>query len=197
MTEPNSVQHPGPKTDETVEPTDDLRTAIARPIYDILEGPVNNQDFGRQTRQWEMSLLLADAAIAAYRAHPDGAAADLGAAAMLRDPAALHINLLRGNYLTREQLLHLGGEAAQIAAAEATARAEKAEAELLATLQREAASIKRWDDKRDELEARLEKAEAERNAYAAALREIADEDTTKDEAHQIARLYLTPPENKS
>lgn len=58
------------------EPTDDLRTTIAKPIYDILEGPVNTQDFGRQTRQWEMSLLLADAAIAAYRQHPDGAAAD-------------------------------------------------------------------------------------------------------------------------
>lgn len=41
-----------------------LREKVAREIYDILEGPIADQDFGRQTRQWELSLVLADAAIA-------------------------------------------------------------------------------------------------------------------------------------
>jgi len=41
-----------------------LREMVGREIYDILEGPVADQDFGRQTRQWELSLVLADATIA-------------------------------------------------------------------------------------------------------------------------------------
>lgn len=44
--------------------SDELREKVARAIYDVLEGPVNNADFGRQTRQWELSLTLADTAIA-------------------------------------------------------------------------------------------------------------------------------------
>lgn len=44
--------------------SDELREKVARALYDVLEGPVNNADFGRQTRQWELSLTLADAAIA-------------------------------------------------------------------------------------------------------------------------------------
>jgi len=43
--------------------TDDtLIEATARALYDILEGPVANQDFARQLRQWDLALTLADAA---------------------------------------------------------------------------------------------------------------------------------------
>lgn len=45
----------------------ELREAVARAIYDVLDGPVNNADFGRQQRQWELSLALADAAISIIR----------------------------------------------------------------------------------------------------------------------------------
>lgn len=43
--------------------TPDLIEKIARAIYDALEGPVNNQDFSRQLRQWEQSKALATATL--------------------------------------------------------------------------------------------------------------------------------------
>jgi hypothetical protein len=42
--------------------------AVARPIYDELEGPINNQSFDRQMKQWERAKVVARAAIAALRA---------------------------------------------------------------------------------------------------------------------------------
>lgn len=42
--------------------------AVARAIDTELEGPVANQDFARQLRQWELSQKLARAAITAYQA---------------------------------------------------------------------------------------------------------------------------------
>lgn len=51
--------------------TDTTREAVARAIYDEIEGPVNNQDFTRQTRQWELAQRLADAALAALRPAQD------------------------------------------------------------------------------------------------------------------------------
>lgn len=48
--------------------TDDaLRERVARAIYDILEGPVANQDFARQSRQWDLALTIAAAARSAIR----------------------------------------------------------------------------------------------------------------------------------
>lgn len=44
---------------------EDVVERVARAIYDELEGPVNNQDYGRQMRQWELAQSLARAAIAA------------------------------------------------------------------------------------------------------------------------------------
>ena len=41
---------------------------VARAIYDDMEGPVANQDFMRQTRQWELAQRLARAALAAIEA---------------------------------------------------------------------------------------------------------------------------------
>ena len=40
-----------------------IRETVAKAIYDKMEGPVANQDFGRQCAQWELSLSLADAAL--------------------------------------------------------------------------------------------------------------------------------------
>jgi hypothetical protein len=42
--------------------------AAARGIYEILEGPIANQDFNRQRRQWELAQKLAAGAIRAYHA---------------------------------------------------------------------------------------------------------------------------------
>jgi hypothetical protein len=44
---------------------DDLVEAVARAIYDELEGPINNQDYSRQLRQWERSKGISLAAIRA------------------------------------------------------------------------------------------------------------------------------------
>ena len=41
---------------EEIKPMkDDLIEKVARGIYDELEGPVNNQDYSRQMRQWEQA----------------------------------------------------------------------------------------------------------------------------------------------
>lgn len=48
-----------------ITPTEQMREAVARAIYATLDGPISNQDFGRQTAQWDLSLSLADAAIRA------------------------------------------------------------------------------------------------------------------------------------
>jgi uncharacterized protein YgbK (DUF1537 family) len=45
-----------------------LIEAMARVIYDDLEGPVANQDFTRQMRQWARSQELAHAALSAIEA---------------------------------------------------------------------------------------------------------------------------------
>ena len=37
---------------------------IARDLFDEMEGPVANQDFGRQQRQWELCQRLAKTALA-------------------------------------------------------------------------------------------------------------------------------------
>lgn len=39
--------------------------AVARAIFDTLEGPVNNQDAARQMQQWNLSCLASIAAIRA------------------------------------------------------------------------------------------------------------------------------------
>lgn len=44
---------------------DDVRTIMARAMNAHLEGPIANQDFGRQLRQWERCLDATDAIIAA------------------------------------------------------------------------------------------------------------------------------------
>jgi uncharacterized protein (DUF2342 family) len=44
---------------------DEMVEAAARAIYDFLEGPVADQDFCRQQRQWETAKSLARAAISA------------------------------------------------------------------------------------------------------------------------------------
>lgn len=44
---------------------DKLVEAGARAIYDALEGPVANQDFARQQRQWLLSLDLSRVALLA------------------------------------------------------------------------------------------------------------------------------------
>ena len=49
----------------------------ARAIDEVLEGPVNNQDFGRQLRQWELAKQLASACLRAALGI-DRAAADEG-----------------------------------------------------------------------------------------------------------------------
>jgi hypothetical protein len=52
--------------------------AGARPIYEALEGPVANQDFARQQRQWEAALKVSRAVIAAaIEAWPDMEVYDL------------------------------------------------------------------------------------------------------------------------
>lgn len=40
---------------------------VAQAIYEILERPIANQDFGRQTRQWELSKQIATQAISVYK----------------------------------------------------------------------------------------------------------------------------------
>jgi hypothetical protein len=45
-----------------------LTEAMARVIYDDLEGPIADQDFTRQMRQWEQAQKLATAALAAIEA---------------------------------------------------------------------------------------------------------------------------------
>ena len=56
-------------TDITIPP--EALEAAARAIYGILEGPVANQDFSRQKRQWEQAQELARAAcLAMLRAWP-------------------------------------------------------------------------------------------------------------------------------
>ena len=56
-------------TDITIPP--EALEAAARAIYDILEGAVANQDYGRQMRQWEQAQELARAAcLAMLKAWP-------------------------------------------------------------------------------------------------------------------------------
>ena len=56
-------------TDITIPP--EVLEAAARAIYDILEGAVANQDYGRQMRQWEQAQELARAAcLAMLKAWP-------------------------------------------------------------------------------------------------------------------------------
>lgn len=50
----------------------ELREQIAREIYDELEGPVADQDFGRQVRQWQRCEQLADRIIALLPPPPNG-----------------------------------------------------------------------------------------------------------------------------
>lgn len=47
--------------------TKETRAVVARAIYDILEGPVANQDFSRQLRQWDHARELSDAALSALK----------------------------------------------------------------------------------------------------------------------------------
>lgn len=47
---------------------DEVVEAMARPIYDALEGPVANQDYTRQLRQWEQAKEVALAAARAMLA---------------------------------------------------------------------------------------------------------------------------------
>ena len=80
MTEPSDVQRTSPETAQTVEPADDLRQAVRNAIYGA-NGP------GKLIADLEPFYLewldkQADAAIAAYRAHPDGAAKDRKQAAI-------------------------------------------------------------------------------------------------------------------
>lgn len=44
---------------------DEVVEVAAKPIYDALEGPVNNQDFTRQMRQWEDAKRIALTALTA------------------------------------------------------------------------------------------------------------------------------------
>ena len=44
---------------------DEAVEAGARVLYDELEGPIANQDYGRQLRQWEQCVKMARASIAA------------------------------------------------------------------------------------------------------------------------------------
>lgn len=44
--------------------TDELVEKVARAIYETLEGPIADQDFLRQKRQWELAQKLARAALA-------------------------------------------------------------------------------------------------------------------------------------
>jgi hypothetical protein len=46
---------------------DDLVEAVARALYDELEGGINNQDYSRQLRQWERAKGIALAVIVAAR----------------------------------------------------------------------------------------------------------------------------------
>lgn len=56
-------------TDITISP--EALEEAARAIYDILEGAVANQDYGRQMRQWEQAQELARAAcLAMLKAWP-------------------------------------------------------------------------------------------------------------------------------
>jgi hypothetical protein len=56
-------------TDITIPP--EALEEAARAIYDILEGAVANQDYGRQMRQWEQAQELARAAcLAMLKAWP-------------------------------------------------------------------------------------------------------------------------------
>jgi predicted RNA polymerase sigma factor len=65
-------------TDITISP--EALEEAARAIYDILEGAVANQDYGRQMRQWEQAQELARAAcLAMLKAWPG----------MQHDPGAL------------------------------------------------------------------------------------------------------------
>ena len=59
----------------------DLKEIVARAIYDGLEGPVANQDFARQTRQWEEAQGLSEAVISALR-DPPASVIEAGAKAM-------------------------------------------------------------------------------------------------------------------
>ena len=45
-----------------------LRDALASVAYDDLEGPIADQDYGRQVRQWEQCKRIADAQLAALEA---------------------------------------------------------------------------------------------------------------------------------
>lgn len=74
MTGPNNIKHPAPESGATVEPTDDLRQAVSKALFAAHSGGAYGQ---------------ADAAIAAYRRHFDGAAADWIAG---RDAAADEID---------------------------------------------------------------------------------------------------------
>jgi hypothetical protein len=40
-----------------------IAQSVAQAIYDELEGPIADQDFGRQKRQWELSVRLARVAM--------------------------------------------------------------------------------------------------------------------------------------
>lgn len=42
------------------------KSTVAKALYEAMEGPVSNQDFARQQRQWESAQALAVVAIEAY-----------------------------------------------------------------------------------------------------------------------------------
>lgn len=44
---------------------DETREAVARAIYEEMEGPVANQDYARQMRQWDLAKSLAASALKA------------------------------------------------------------------------------------------------------------------------------------
>ncbi|WP_100960972.1 hypothetical protein [Bosea sp. FBZP-16] len=58
------------------------KSTVAKALYEAMEGPVSNQDFDRQQRQWESAQALAVVAIEAYEsAKPKEAAAEPSARA--------------------------------------------------------------------------------------------------------------------
>jgi predicted RNA polymerase sigma factor len=80
-------------TDVTIPP--EALEAAAKTIYDTLEGPVANQDYTRQMRQWEHAQELARAAcLAMLKAWP-GMEYDPGALVTdaYRDPGKIILPL--------------------------------------------------------------------------------------------------------
>lgn len=80
---------------DTPSPNQAREEAVARAIYDEMEGPVANQDAARQMRQWQLAQRLAKVALTAAPPAGGGVDAPVGWKLVPIEPGELQIEAMR------------------------------------------------------------------------------------------------------